>query len=220
LFGWKFKFEALGWITIMEYSPTPMFGEISFLLAFAVVLAIVVLAAILMCVKIVKQGECMVIERFGKYHSTLDAGLNIIIPVMDRPRPIHQRIFRKDTDGNVCVKNIKSSTIDLREQVYHFAKENMTTKDNENIQIDAKLYFQICDPRNAVYEIANLPDALEDLYITNLRNAVGNLDLNECLASREKISSELSQFMDEATDKWGVKVSRLGIKDIVPTPNI
>ena len=105
-----------------------MFGEISFLLAFAVALAFVVLVVILMCVKIVKQGECMVIERFGKYHSALNAGLNFIIPVMDLPRPIHQRIFRKDTDGNVCVKNIKSSTIDLQEQVYHFAKENMTTK--------------------------------------------------------------------------------------------
>ena len=204
----------------MEYSPTPMFGEISFLLAFAVVLAIVVLSAILMFVKIIKQGECMVIERFGRYSRTLDAGLNFIIPVMDRPRPIHQRIFRKDTDGNVCGKNIKSSTIDLREQVYHFARENMTTKDNENIQIDAKLYFQICDPTMAVYQIASLPDAIEDLYITCLRNAVGKLDLNECLASREKISSELSQVLDEATDKWGVKVNRLGIKDIVPTSNI
>ena len=173
-----------------------------------------------MCVKIIKQTECMVIERFGRYDRTLNAGINFIIPVMDRPRPIHQRIFRKDTDGNVNVMDINSATIDLREQVYHFAKENVTTKDNENIQIDAKLYFQICDPRNAVYEIANLPDALEDLYITNLRNAVGKLDLNECLASREKISSELHQVLDEATDKWGVKVNRLGIKDIVPTPNI
>ena len=204
----------------MEYSPTPMFGEISFLLAFAVVLAIVVLSAILMCVKIVKQGECMVIERFGKYDRTIMAGLNFIIPVMDRPRPIHQRIFRKDNDGNVCVKNIKSSTIDFQEQVYHFAKENMTTKDNENIQITAGLFFQIMDEYNAIYEIASLPDAIEELYMTSLRNVVGKMDLNECLASREKISSELHQVLDEATDKWGVKVNRLGIKDIVPTPNI
>ena len=205
----------------MEYSPTPMFvGSSTFALAFAVVLAIVVLSAILKCVKIVKQAECMVIERFGKYDRTLNAGLNFIIPVMDRPRPIHQRIFRKDTDGNVNVMDIESATIDLREQVYHYAKENVTTKDNENIQITAGLFFQICDVRAAVYEIANLPDAIEELYMTSLRNVVGKLDLNECLASREKISSELSQVMDEATDKWGVKVNRLGIKDIVPTPNI
>ena len=110
------------------------------------------------------------------------------------------------------------ATIDLREQVYHFAKVNVITKDNENIQITAGLFFQICDVRHAVYEVASLPDALEELYMTSLRNVVGKLDLNECLASREKISSELSQLMDEATDKWGVKVNRLGIKDIVPTP--
>jgi len=204
----------------MEYSSTPMFGEIDFLLAFTGVLAIVVLSAILKCVKIVKQAECMVIERFGKYDRTLNAGLNFIMPVMDRPRPIHQRIFRKDNDGNVNVMDIESAKIDLREQVYHYAKDNVTTKDNKNIQITAGLFFQICDATKAVYEVASLPDAIEELYMTSLRNVVGKLDLNECLASREKISSELSQVLDEATDKWGVKVNRVGIKDIVPTPNI
>ena len=202
----------------MEYSSTPMFGEIDFLLAFTGVLAIVVLSAILKCVKIVKQAECMVIERFGKYDRTLNAGLNFIMPVMDRPRPIHQRIFRKDTDGNVNAMDIESATIDLREQVYHYANVNVTTKDNENIQITAGLFFQICDATKAVYEVA--PDAIEELYMTSLRNVVGKMDLNECLASREKISSELHQVMDEATDKWGVKVNRLGIKDIVRTSNI
>ena len=205
----------------MEYSPTPMFiGSSTFALAFAGVLAIVVLSAILKCVKIVKQAECMVIERFGKYNRTLTAGINFIIPAMDRPRPIHQRIFRKDTDGNVNVMDIESASIDLREQVYHYAKVNVTTKDNENIQITAGLFFQICDATKAVYEIASLPDSLGELYMTSLRNVVGKLDLNECLASREKISSELSQVLDEATDKWGVKVNRVGLKDIVPTPNI
>ena len=204
----KLTFIAL----LTLYLSTPMFvGSSTFALAFAVVLAIVVLSGILRCVKIVKQAECMVIERFGKYNRTLHAGLNFIIPVMDRPRPIHQRIFSKDTDGNVCVKNIKSSTIDLREQVYHFATENMTTKDNENIQIDAKIFFQICDPTLAVYEIASLPDAIEDLSITCLRNTVGNLNLNEYLSSREKTSRELSQALDEATDKWGVKVNQVRV---------
>ena len=204
----------------MEYSSTPMFGEIDFLLAFTGVLAIVVLSAILKCVKIVKQAECMVIERFGKYDRTLNAGLNFIMPVMDRPRPIHQRIFRKDNDGNVNVMDIESAKIDLREQVYHYAKDNVTTKDNKNIQITAGLFFQIIDPTKAIYEIASLPDAIDKLYITFLHNVVGKLDLNECLASREKISSELSQVLDEATDKWGVKVNHLGIKDIVPTSNL
>ena len=118
------------------------------------------------------------------------------------------------------MKNIKSSTIDLREQVYHYAKDNVVTKDNENIQITAGLFFQICDPTKAIYEVASLPDAIEELYKVSLRNVVGELDLNECLASREKISSELSQVLDEATDKWGVKVNHLGIKDIVPPSNI
>ena len=205
----------------MEYSPTPIFvGSSTFALAFAGVLAIVVLSAILKCVKIVKQAECMVIERFGKYNRTLTAGINFIIPAMDRPRPIHQRIFRKDTDGNVNVMNINSATIDLREQVYHYAKDNVTTKDNENIQITSGLFFQIIDPTKAIYEIASLPDAIDKLYITFLHNLVGKLDLKECLDSREKISSELSQVLDEATDKWGVKVNHLGIKDIVPTSNL
>ena len=204
----------------MEYPSTPMFGEIDFLLAFTGVLAIVVISTILKCGKIVKQAECMVIERFGKYDRTLNAGLNFIMPVMDRPRSIHQRIFRKDTDGNVTVMNIESATIDLREQVYHYAKDNVTTKDNENIQITAGLFFQIIDPTKAIYEIASLPDAIDKLYITFIRNLVGKLDLKECHDSREKISSELSQVLDEATDKWGVKVNHLRINDIVLTPNI
>lgn len=193
-------------------------GSLTFSLCFAGVLAIVVLSEILKCVKIVKQDECMVIERFGKYKETLNTGHHIIIPVMDRPRSIHQCIFRKDTDGNVNMMNINSATIDLREQVYHYANVNVITKDNAHIQITAGLFFQICDATKAVYVIANLPDALEKLYITTLRHVVGKLDLNVCLASREKITSELSQVLDEATDKWGVKVNSLGIKDIAPTP--
>ena len=203
---------------IMEYLPTSILLEFTIWDGIIIVIALFVVSSIRSCIKVVKQAETIVIERFGKFDRILQSGLNFIIPVMDRPRPIHQRIFRKDTDGNVNVMDINSATIDLREQVYHFAKVNVITKDNENIQITAGLFFQICDVRAVVYEIANLPDAIEELYMTSLRNVVGKMDLNECLASREKISSELSQVMDEATDKWGVKVNRLGIKDIVPTP--
>jgi len=169
---------------------------------------------------VVKKAETVVIERFGKFDRILQSGLNFIIPVMDRPRPIHQRIFRKDTDGNVNVMDINSATIDLREQVYHFAKVNVITKDNENIQITAGLFFQICDVHAVVYEIANLPDAIEELYMTSLRNVVGKMDLNECLASREKISSELSQVMDEATDKWGTRVTRVELQRIEPPADV
>ena len=111
----------------MEYSlSTLMFGAISntFALAFAAVLAIVVLAAILMCVKIVKQAECMVIERFGKYKGTLQAGINFIIPVMDKPRAIHWRSMRTDISGVEYVMTVEKTNIDLREQVFDFAKQN------------------------------------------------------------------------------------------------
>ena len=203
----------------MEYLPNP---NLAFDIwdGIIIVIALFVVSSILSCIKVVKQAEAIVIERFGKFDRILQSGLNFIIPVMDRPRPIHQRIYRKDNDGNVNVMDINNATIDLREQVYHFAKVNVITKDSENIQITAGLFFQICDATKAVYEVASLPDAIEELYMTSLRNVVGKMDLNECLASREKISSELHQVMDEATDKWGVKVNHVGLKDIVPTPNI
>ncbi len=120
----------------MEYPPlTPMFGASSsdFALALAVVLAVVVLAAILMCVKVVKQAEVMVVERFGKYNKTLDAGINFIIPVMDKSRPIHWRSKRTDISGVEYVLTVEKTAIDLREQVFDFAKQNVITKDNVTI---------------------------------------------------------------------------------------
>jgi regulator of protease activity HflC (stomatin/prohibitin superfamily) len=108
----------------------------------------------------------------------------------------------------------------MREQVFDFAKQNVITKDNVNIEIDAMLYFQITDVHKAVYEIANLPDAIEKLCKTNLRNVAGKMDLDECLTSRAVINSELSRVMDEATDKWGVKVNRVELKDITPPHDI
>jgi len=207
----------------MEYSPsTLMFGAISntFALAFAAVLAIVVLAAILMCVKIIKQAECMVVERFGKYKGTLNAGINFIVPVMDKPRAIHWRSKRTDISGVEYVMTVEKTSIDLREQVFDFAKQNVITKDNVTIEIDAMLYFQITDVTKAIYEIANLPDAIEKLCKTSLRNVAGNLTLGQCLTSRDKINSELLTIMDEATDKWGVKVNRVELKDITPPHDI
>ena len=205
---------------IMEYLPTPILLEFTIWDGIIIVIALFVVSWIRSCIKVVKQAETIVIERFGKFDRILQSGLNFIIPVMDRPRPIHQRIFRKDTDGNVCVKNIKSSTIDLREQVFDFAKQNVITKDNVTIEIDAMLYFQITDVTKSIYEIANLPDAIEKLCKTSLRNVAGALTLDECLTSRDQINSQLLVIMDEATDNWGVKVNRVGLKDIVPTPNM
>ena len=206
----------------MEYLSTPILAADSsaFALAFAVVLAIVVLAAILMCVKIVKQAECMVIEQFGKYKKTLDAGINFIIPVMDKPRAIHWRSKRTDISGVEYVMTVEKTNIDLREQVFDFAKQNVITKDNVTIEIDAMLYFQITDVTKSIYEIANLPDAIEKLCKTSLRNVAGNLTLDECLTSRDQINGELLVIMDDATDKWGVKVNRVELKDITPPRDI
>lgn len=203
----------------MDYSPTPILasGIGTVLLA---ILALFVISAILTCIKVVKQAQCMVIERFGKFNRILESGLNIIIPVMDSPRAMQWRYKKVDISGVEYTMTAPQKTIDLREQVFDFAKQNVITKDNVTIEIDAMLYFQITDVRAAVYEIANLPDAIEKLCKTSLRNVVGKLDLDECLTSRDKINSELGQVMDEATDKWGVKVNRVELKDITPPLDI
>tara|TARA_B100000614_G_C14500919_1_gene474631 strand:+ start:188 stop:1210 length:1023 start_codon:yes stop_codon:yes gene_type:complete len=203
----------------MENIITPMFGSM-FFTAIAGIFALVVVAAIVSCVKIIKEQESMVIERFGSYKGTLTSGINFIIPVMDRPRPIHWRYKKTDVSGIEYVITAERTTIDLREQVFDFAKQNVITKDNVTIEIDAMLYFQITNTHAAVYEIANLPDAIEKLCKTSLRNVVGKLDLDECLTSRDKINSELGQVMDDATDKWGVKVNRVELKDITPPHDI
>jgi len=110
--------------------------------------------------------------------------------------------------------------IDLREQVFDFPRQNVITKDNVTIEIDAMLYFQITDPVKSTYEIANLPNAIEKLTQTTLRNVLGELDLDECLVSRDVINTKLRAILDEATDKWGVKVNRVELQDITPPPEI
>ena len=204
----------------MELIHYPLLANITFGTVMAAVFAIVVIAAILSCVKIVKQQETMIIERLGTYNRTLSDGMNIIVPVMDRPRPIFWRYKKTDISGIEYVVTAERTTIDLREQVFDFAKQNVITKDNVTIEIDAMLYFQITNTPAAVYEIANMPDATEKLCKTSRRNVVGKLDLDECLTSRDKINSELGQVMDDATDKWGVKVNRVELKDITPPHDI
>ena len=203
----------------MEYSPTPILAVGIGTVILAIV-ALFVVSGILMCVKIVKQAQCMVIEKFGKFNRILESGLNIIVPVMDSPRAMQWRYKKVDISGVEYVMTTPQTIIDLREQVFDFAKQNVITRDNVTIEIDAMLYFQITDVKKAVYEIANLPDAIEKLCKTSLRNVVGKLTLDECLTSRDKINSELLQVMDDATDKWGVKVNRVELKDITPPLDI
>ena len=171
-------------------------------------------------IKIVQQSETIIIERLGKYHNTLTSGLNIIIPFIDKPRQIIWRYSTEGPMGNVLVRYIKENRIDLREAVYDFPKQNVITRDNIVTEINALIYFQIMDPVRAVYEIANLPQAIEKLTQTSLRNVIGEMDLDDTLSSRDTINSKLQEILDDATNKWGVKVNRVELQDINPPMDI
>ena len=186
-------------------------------LMFLVTLAIIF---VVKGVVIVQQAEVVIVERLGKYHKTLQSGFNFIIPVIDCPRAIDWKVTQKGFDGMTYSVIQKRTRIDLREAVYDFPRQNVITKDNASISINALLYFQIVDPKSAVYEIQNLPEAIEKLTQTNLRNLVGQLDLDESLVSRDKINHELRAILDEATNKWGVKVNRVELQDIIPPSDI
>jgi len=172
--------------------------------------------------KIVQQSETIVIERLGKYSRTLPTGINIIWPIIDRPREIMWRFVRQDVgvDGKSIVTTRTVTRIDLRETVYEFPKQNVITKDNVGTEINAIIYFQITDPVRAIYEISNLPDAIEKLTQTTLRNVIGELDLDQTLTSRDTINGKLRNVLDEAGQKWGVKVNRVELQDINPPQEI
>lgn len=184
---------------------------------FLIALAIVFVAK---GVIIVQQAEVVIVERLGKFDRILQSGFNFIIPVIEAPRAIDWKTVQRGFDGSSYSIVQKKTKIDLREAVYDFPRQNVITKDNVSISINALLYFQIVDPKSAVYEIQNLPDAIEKLTQTNLRNLVGQLDLDESLVSRDKINHELRAILDEATNKWGVKVNRVELQDIIPPSDI
>ena len=170
--------------------------------------------------RIVKQSEAMVIERLGKYHKTLSAGINIIIPIIDQPRSVQWRYMSEDLHGRRFVKFKLRERVDLRETVFDFPKQSVITKDNVVTEINAMIYFQITDPVKSVYEINNLPNAIEKLTQTTLRNVIGELDLDDCLTSRDTINNKLRTILDDATNKWGVKVNRVELQDINPPQDI
>jgi regulator of protease activity HflC (stomatin/prohibitin superfamily) len=170
--------------------------------------------------KIVPQSQTAVIERLGRYDRTLTSGLNIIIPFIEHPRAIHTRYTVNGPGGRNYTVVRTTSMIDLREQVYDFPKQSVITKDNVVTQINALLYFQIMDPMKAVYEIENLPNAIEKLTQTTLRNVVGGMELDQSLTSRDLINSKLRAVLDEATNKWGVKVTRVELQDITPPDSV
>ena len=177
-----------------------------------IVLVVLVVLYILRGIKIVSQSETMIVERLGKYNRTLNAGINVILPIVEQAK---ETIVRRQTGAMT-----RTSRIDMREQVYDFDKQSVITKDNVMTEINALLYFQIVDPMKAVYEIQNLPVAIEKLTQTTLRNVVGEMELDETLTSRDTINSKLRNVLDDATNKWGVKVNRVELQDITPPESI
>ena len=164
---------------------------------FFILLAIIIIIAAF-SIKVVRQAEVYVIERFGKFHKVADAGLNIILPFVDRVR---------------AIVNMKQQTMDVPPQ-------GVITKDNVTITIDTVVFFQIMDPVKSVYEIENLQKGIAYLAITTIRDIVGKMDLDNTFSSRDMINIQLREVLDEATDKWGCKVDRVEIKDINPPKDI
>jgi regulator of protease activity HflC (stomatin/prohibitin superfamily) len=162
------------------------------------VLALFVLFVAARTVRIIPQARAGIVERLGRYNKTLDAGLTIIIPFVDRLKPL----------------------IDLREQVVTFQPQPVITEDNLVVQIDTVLYFTVTDPKAATYEVANPLQAIEQLTVTTLRNVIGGQTLEDTLTSRDQINSQLRVVLDEATGKWGIRVNRVEIKAIDPPGSI
>ena len=164
----------------------------------AIVVAVVVLLVIIRMVRIVPQARAAVVERLGRYVRTQGPGLTILLPFVDRMRPL----------------------IDLREQVVSFPPQPVITSDNLTVGVDSVIYFQVTDPRAATYEIQNYIQAVEQLTITTLRNVIGSLNLEQALTSRDSINTQLRGVLDEATGPWGIRVARVEIKAIDPPPSI
>ncbi len=170
-------------------------------MALLIGLGVVVLLAILITIgsiRIIPQASAGIVERLGKYHKTLEPGLNLIVPGIDRLRPL----------------------VDLREKVVSFPPQPVITEDNLVVSIDTVIYFQVTNPKSATYEIENYIQGIEQLVVTTLRNSVGGLDLEKALTSRDHINAILRGVLDEATSKWGVRVNRVEIKAIEPPPSV
>jgi regulator of protease activity HflC (stomatin/prohibitin superfamily) len=163
-----------------------------------IVVAVVVLITLSRAIRIIPQARAGVVERLGRYQRTLDPGLALVIPYVDRVKPL----------------------IDLREQVVSFPPQPVITEDNLVIQIDTVIYFQVTDPKAASYEIADYIAAIEQLTVTTLRNVIGGMTLEDTLTSRDKVSAALRIVLDEATGKWGIRVNRVELKAVDPPASI
>src|SRR3954469_929026 len=162
------------------------------------VIAFLVLLTVGRTIRIIPQARAAVVERLGRFSRTLEPGLAVVVPFVDRVRPL----------------------IDLREQVVSFTPQPVITEDNLVVQIDSVIYYQVTDPKAASYEIANFIQAIEQLTVTTLRNVIGGMTLEQTLTSRDSINSELRIVLDEATGKWGIRVNRVELKAVDPPPSI
>jgi regulator of protease activity HflC (stomatin/prohibitin superfamily) len=167
-------------------------------LIIALVVAILIVIGLARTVRIVPQAKAGVVERLGRYQRTLNPGLAIVVPFIDRLRPL----------------------IDLREQVVSFEPQPVITEDNLVVNIDSVIYFQVTEAKAATYEIANYIQAIEQLTVTTLRNVIGGLALEKTLTSRDEINSQLRGVLDEATGKWGIRVNRVELKAIDPPASV
>ena len=168
------------------------------LIVVVVVLVLFALFTAARTIRVIPQAKAGVVERLGRYHRTLEPGLTIVTPFIDRVRPL----------------------VDLREQVVNFSPQPVITEDNVVVAIETVLYFTITDPRSATYEISNPLQAIEQLTVTTLRNVIGGLTLEETLTSREGVNTELRTVLDDATGKWGIRINRVEIKSVDPPEDI
>jgi regulator of protease activity HflC (stomatin/prohibitin superfamily) len=170
-------------------------------MAVLIVVAVLVLFALVLAartIRVIPQARAGVVERLGRYSRTLEPGLTLVTPFIDRVRPL----------------------VDLREQVVNFSPQSVITDDNVVVAIETVLYFTITDPRSATYEVANPLQAIEQLTVTTLRNVIGGLTLEATLTARENVNAELRTVLDEATGKWGIRINRVEIKSVDPPPDI
>lgn len=183
-----------------------MFGLGFIFLAFIGIALLIVAAK---TIKIVPQSSVLLIERLGRFHRLAQSGLNVIVPFFESPRAVYWTSVRPGL-----------TSIDLREQFIDLPPQPVITRDNVTINVDSVVYWQITDPMKAVYEINDLVGGLVQLTITGMRSVMGEMDLDHTLSSRDQINAKLRLILDEATDKWGVKVTRVDVKNINPPEDV
>jgi len=179
-----------------------------------IALTFLVIVIALIGIRQISQSQCAIIERLGRYHKTLNPGLNFVVPFLDKTRFV----------GNVNLKGreerISPYRIDLREQILDIPKQEVITKDNVEMDVDTLIFYQVIEPHRVVYEIASPVEAIRQISRTTIRNIFGGMELDASLSARGAINEKLRTILDEATDKWGVKVIRVEIQDISPPPEL